>query len=78
MNADGCIQIGIGGSHDDRHRAAGRQTCYIDASRIDVIGIDNFPRDAGNQRRLTLVALLIDCMGQFQHLFPLAREVCAG
>jgi hypothetical protein len=60
MNTGRRIQVGICRHHDDGHRAARRQAGNENLARVDMPGLDHFARDACDDRRLTLVALLVE------------------
>lgn len=59
MHAYRRVEIRISLSHDCRSRTARRQSRDIDATRIDPVVFHDLARDAGDERRLTLIALLI-------------------
>lgn len=59
MHAYRRVEIRISLSHDCRRRTARRQSRDIDATRIDPVVFHDLARDAGDERRLTLIALLI-------------------
>ncbi len=56
----GCsVELRICVNHNGRHGAARRHASDVDARRIDVVGRDDFTRDACDQRRLAALAMLI-------------------
>ena len=59
MHADRGVEIGVGRAHDGRRRAAGREPGDIDAPRVDRVVAHDLAGDAGDQRGLARVALLV-------------------
>ncbi len=59
MNADRGIEIGIGGAHDRRRRAAGRQARHVDARRVDGMVEHDLSREVGDQAGLAFVPALV-------------------
>ena len=60
MHADGGKQVGVQGADDDGHGATRRQAGDEHFAFIHRVVVDDLPRDAGDQRRFALVALLVD------------------
>ena len=59
MHADRGVEIGIGRPHDGSRRAAGGQPGDVDAPRIDRVVAHDLAGDAGDQRGLAPIALLV-------------------
>jgi hypothetical protein len=59
MDADGRENIRIGGSHDRRRCTASRETCDIDSSRVGEELLKDLHGDAGDERWLAALALLV-------------------
>ena len=62
MYADGRVEVRVGRCHDRRHRPARRQARHENATRIDVVFGHYLAGDAGNERGLPLVPLLVCCL----------------
>ena len=59
MHPDRSVEIGIGRAHDGCRRTAGGQPGNVDTPRVDCVVAHDLARDAGDQRGLALITLLV-------------------
>jgi hypothetical protein len=59
MDADGGVEVGIRSAHDHRHRSASGHPGHVDTPGIYVLRGRDLARDAGYDRRLAHLALLV-------------------
>src|SRR5919112_1112009 len=59
MDADRGVEVGVGLSHDRRHRPTSRHANHVHPAIGHVVLVDDLARDARDQRRLAPPALLI-------------------
>ena len=78
MDADGRIEVRVSRTHDRRGGATGREPGDIDASWLDREVAHDLTRDAGDQRGLAAIPLLVAALNQFQHFETFADWGCAG
>ena len=72
------IEVGVGVAHDRGRRAARREPGDIDPPRIDRVVAHDLARDARDQRRLPLAALLVALAEPVPALLHVRRAVCPG